>query len=1068
MRYILSQQSATAEFIAPLDLEESVNRYCANINKKLKSGKTTEASFYNTLETLVDDFLINCGVINQPKRIECGAPDFIVQMNNIPIGFIEAKDLGENLDEILQTEQLERYKTSIGNLILTNYVDFFWIVEGEVKHKISIGEFKFRKVDFHEDAALRLKTFLHTFRFHDTKSIVSSQDLAKRLARSTQNIKLLIEETIEIGGPESRWLLTWLKAFQETLVSALDIEQFSDMFAQTMAYGLFTARIYHKNNIEFSRFSAAKILPKTNPFLRKLFAEFTGMAMPQTINWAVEEVIELLKKTDSNQILIEFSNNEGRQDPIFHFYETFLHEYNPETRVKMGVYYTPKPIVDFIVDCADEILIEKYNKHEGFADPNTVVLDPALGTASFLYSTIEKIRTKFVDEEKWKNHVEQNLLSRIFGFEIMMAPYAVSHLKIGNLLKEYNYNFESEKRLGVYLTNSLEASARKSDVLFSDFISDEGDQASKIKQTTPVMVVLGNPPYNVSSQNKGEWIQELIQQYKDGLNEKKINLDDDFIKFIRFSQWRIDRSGHGIVAMITNNTFLDGITHRQMRRSLLESFDEIYILNLHGSSKRTGEAGGVKDENVFDIQQGVSINFFIKRKIKAKESVVYYSEIIGDRKSKYNFLETHKFGEIDWLKFVPEEGYYFFRPQQKSEDISAYERFVKITDLMPQFSSGIQTKRDSVMVQESKEKIEEVVEGFAFKNKAELQQKYPGAKDGGGWSYQKAVLHSKSILKKSKDQRPYSSILYRPFDIKWTIVDGDNNGLVARPRFEVMKHMKEDNYGLILTRQISCPSYSHAFCTKHAIDGNTISLKTREYNYLFPLKIIDNDLLGDRLNFNEQLLEKIISGLKVKNSSRVFGKKLFGYIYGVLSCPSFGNRYFKFLKIDFPQIPITRNLKVFEEISELGNSLVKADSQMEAIDVSMCGEGNNTIQIIKWDDGEEKLFFNKTQWFSKIKKSDFEYTIGGFIVIEKWLKDRKGESCNKHLLKSLGVAVKSIRFRISIQNQLEELILNHGGWDFFEKELIDLRPASSKEQDIVLEKLRAVKKKISKINKAAI
>ena len=373
---------------------------------------------------------------------------------------------------------------------------------------------------------------------------------------------------------EQAWLHNWLAAFRETLIPDLDAKQFADMFAQTLAYGLFAARVHAPPGRPFSREMAAYNLPKTNPFLRKLFAEIAGVDMPDSIAWAVDDIVELLKHADMAEILTDFGKEgKGKEDPVVHFYETFLAAYDPKMRQVRGVYYTPEPVVSYIVRSIDHLLKTRFNRPKGLADENTLILDPATGTATFLYYVIEQIHRKFAKQAgAWDDYVAKHLLNRVFGFELLMAPYAVAHLKLGMQLQETGYKFGSDQRLGIYLTNTLEEAAKKSKQLFAGWVAEEANAAAGIKRDRPILVVLGNPPYSGISANRGEWITGLLADYRsvDGepLGEKKVWLKNDYIKFLRFGQWRIERTGHGVVAFITDHSYLDSPTFRGMRRHL--------------------------------------------------------------------------------------------------------------------------------------------------------------------------------------------------------------------------------------------------------------------------------------------------------------------------------------------------------------------------------------------------------------------------------------------------------------------------------------------------------------------
>jgi predicted helicase len=506
------------------------------------------------------------------------------------------------------------------------------------------------------------------------------------MAGMTRILRDLIIATFD-HEKEKGWLHNWLQAFQETLIPDLDEKQFGDMFSQTLCYGLFASRVHtHKMN-NFTREMAAFNLPKTNPFLRKLFSEIAGVDMPVSIDWAVEDLVALLRHADLQHILEDFGKGLGKEDPIVHFYETFLASYDPKLREIRGVYYTPEPVVSYIVRSVDLLLQKYFHRAKGLADDLVYVLDPATGTATFLFFVIQHIHQRLSAQSgAWSAYVKDHLLNRIFGFELLVAPYAIAHLKLGMQLEDTGYDFLTDKRLGIYLTNTLEEAAKKSEHLFASWVAEEANAASEVKREKPILVVLGNPPYsNFGQMNRGKWILNLIADYKKDLNEKKVNLDDDFIKFIRFSQWRVERTGEGILGFITNNIYLDGITHRKMRECLMKAFNEIFVLNLHGSLMKHEKApDGSKDESVFDITIGTSIALFVKSNEK-KGCRLFYADLWGVREKKYTTLLKDDVFSTHWTELKPSKPNYWFVPTTKvgKEEYLAGESISSI------FTSGI-------------------------------------------------------------------------------------------------------------------------------------------------------------------------------------------------------------------------------------------------------------------------------------------------------------------------------------------------------------------------------------------
>jgi predicted helicase len=604
-----------------------VHEYIRAIEKELARGIATEQTYRPALKALVESLDTGVTAINEPRRIECGAPDFIVTTGSVTVGYIEAKDIGKSLDEIERGkgpdgQRFSRYLASLSNLVLTDYLEFRWFVNGERRLKGRLGTpTRDGKIRRERTGTEDVSKLLTGFLSHRAEGVGTAKELAQRMARLAHMIRDLIVNAFH-NEPEGGSLHTQLAAFRDNLIPDLSAEYFADMYAQTIAYGLFAARCTNSNGNTFTRHNAAYLLPKTNPFLRKLFNHIAGPDLDDRIAWLVDDLVQVLAQADMEAVLKDFGKRTAKEDPVVHFYETFLKEYDPKIREMRGVYYTPEPVVSYIVRSVDHLLKTRFGKPLGLGDEKTLILDPALGTATFLYMVINEIHQAIVGKGQqglWNEYVAEKLLPRIFGFELLMAPYAVAHLKLGLLLQETGYQFRSEQRLGIYLTNTLEEAFKKSEQLagFNEYIVEEANAAARVKKDEKIMVVLGNPPYSGISANRGEWITNLIDDYRkvDGnpLGERKVWLQDDYVKFIRFGQWRIQRTGRGILAFITNHAYLDNITFRGMRQSLMNTFDEIYILDLHGSAKkRDVPPDGGKDENVFDIQQGVAIALMVK------------------------------------------------------------------------------------------------------------------------------------------------------------------------------------------------------------------------------------------------------------------------------------------------------------------------------------------------------------------------------------------------------------------------------------------------------------------------
>ncbi len=620
--------------------------YIDSINTRYKLENATEHTFRGDLQALLESLLPEIRATNEPKRQKCGAPDYILTKRNIPVGFIEAKEIGDSdLEGKKKTghkEQFDRYKSSLDNLIFTDYLDFHLYRNGEFVTKIAIGKIENGKISPITGNFIAFENFIREFAAHIGQNIKSSKRLAEMMAGKARLLSDIIEKSLtsDDENDENSTLKEQMNGFKQILIHDITPKGFADVYAQTIAYGMFAARLHDPTLPTFSRQEAAELIPKSNPFLRKLFGYIAGPDIDDRILWIVDGLADIFLHCNVEEILKNYGRDTKTEDPIIHFYETFLSEYDAALRKARGVWYTPAPVVGFIVRAVDEILKKDFDLPEGLANTSKTkikvdmqgkkveqevhrvqILDPATGTGTFLAEVVKHIHKKFAGMQGiWSNYVEAHLLPRLNGFELLMASYAMAHLQLDLLLKETGFKSTKDQRLRVYLTNSLEEYHPDTGTLFANWLSTEANEANRIKRDTPVMCAIGNPPYNGESANKGEWIMNLMEDYKkepggkqklQERNPKWIN--DDYVKFIRYGQHFIEKNGSGILAFINPHGFLDNPTFRGMRWNLLKTFDKIYTIDLHGNSKKKEVCpDGSPDQNVFDIQQGVSINIFVK------------------------------------------------------------------------------------------------------------------------------------------------------------------------------------------------------------------------------------------------------------------------------------------------------------------------------------------------------------------------------------------------------------------------------------------------------------------------
>jgi predicted helicase len=1017
----------------------TILEYVDALDRQFKTGISTEHSYRPLLQGLLDELLPGVEVTNEPQRIECGAPDYILTRKAVPVGYIEAKDIGKPLDGRQFREQFERYRSSLRNLIITDYLEFRLFRDGEQASTLVLAEIRNGKIVARPEHIEAFAELIREFGRYEGQTIKSASKLSKMMAAKARLLASIIDNALAADdrAPHDRvaeantTLRDQLSAFRQVLIHDITPRQFADIYAQTIAYGMFAARLHDPTLEDFNRKEAAELIPKSNPFLRKLFQGIAGYDLDDRIAWVVDSLADLFKATDVKALLRDFGKATQQHDPIIHFYETFLAEYDPALRKSRGVWYTPEPVVNFIVRAVDEILKTEFGLRNGLADTSKTtveipkpthdkrfkagydkekievhkvqILDPAAGTGTFLAEIVKHVHKGFEGQEGiWSDYVENHLIPRLNGFEILMASYAMAHLKLDMLLSETGYKPTRDKRLRVFLTNSLEEYHPDTGTLFTRWLSEEASEANYIKRDTPVMVVLGNPPYAVSSSNKNDWILNLIADYKKGLNERKINLDDDYIKFIRYGQYFIDKNGSGALAYISNNSFIDGITHREMRKSLVSSFDKIYVIDLHGnSSKKEKHPDGSPDENVFDIQQGVSINIFVKTK-GIKKSIKHF-DLYGKRKFKYLFLNENSLDTINWNNIKADSKNCFFTNKDLSTD-KTYLEYISLSELFQISNSGIQTKCDNISVSENVSELKKTVSLFQNESIENLKKIFKRS-ESSGWKYQNAKddLISNSTL-------VYAKYNYRPFDFRNIVYTGRSSGFIGRSRSIVMKHfIKKSNFGLCLMRQFFQDApYSHVYVTNSLIDERTM-YSNRGGTYLFPLYLYHDNAEQQTIvqyeeripNLNTKIVKEISEKLglsfrpeKDETPSTFAPIDLLDYIYAVLHSPSYRQKYQEFLKIDFPRIPYPTDQEAFWKLVNLGGELrqlhLLESPLLDRAGTTYPVAGSNLVDKVHYENS--KVYINATQYFDGVPQSAWEFYIGGYQPAQKWLKDRKSRT----------------------------------------------------------------------------
>ena len=1018
-----------------------LKQYLKRIYEIANRGDAREETYYSILEGLLKEYTESVGkknihITTLPKKTEAGNPDFrIWDGKQHIVGYIEAKaPTVDNLDLIEASEQLKRYRHTFPNMILTNFFEFRLYRNGTLIDKVLIGRpfivHKLKTIPPVEKESDFLNLLEKFFSFSLPK-VYNAKTLAIELAKRTRFLKdeIIAEELVEEGAGKG-FILGFYDAFRKYLISGLSKEEFESLYSQTITYGLFAARTRSENG--FNRKLAYDSIPHTIGILRDVFKFISLGDLPKQMEWIIDDISEVLAVTDVKNILHQYFHEGKGKDPIVHFYETFLAEYDPATREKRGVYYTPEPVVSYIVRSLHNVLKEHFKRADGLANESVTVLDPAAGTLTFLAEAaklaVEEFVSKYGEGGK-ENFIKEHILDNLYAFELMMAPYAVGHLKMSFLLEELGYKLLEDDRFKLYLTNTLEMEELvQTELPGMSSLSEESHLAGKVKKEQPILVILGNPPYSGISANLSEkettitkgntyvtnyqiqedkvngyyklisqtkkarreikkkqktWIGELIEHYKiiDGqwLKEKNPKwLQDDYVKFIRFSQWKINQAGEGVLGFITNHSYLDNPTFRGMRQSLMSSFNELYILDLHGNSlKKEKCPDGSKDENVFDIQQGVAIALFIKRKGENKECKVYNSEIWGLRKKKNDWLLENDVKTTNWKKVSPKSEFYLFIPRDERL-LESYEKYPKITEIFPLNSVGIVTARDNLTIKWTSYEILQTVLNFSKLDSELARLAYNLGEDVRDW---KVELAQKDLIDSGLDSNKIVPILYRPFDVRYTYYTGKSRGFHCMPRPGVMRHMMTgENIALITSRMTKGETFKHAQVTKNIAEVICMSPKTSNNGFVFPLykKDLFNNSEEKRIPNISPKLFTVLSEVYKKEPTP---EEIFYYIYAILYSNIYRTKYAEFLKLDFPRIPFIKEYQIFGKMAEHGRRLVDLhllkSAEIDQPIAKFQGKGNDRVDKLRYDEKEKRAYINESQYFEGITEEVWQYQIGG-------------------------------------------------------------------------------------------
>ncbi|MBP6472373.1 MAG: hypothetical protein KBE23_06635 [Chloroflexi bacterium] len=945
------------------------------------------------------------------------------------------------------------------------------------------------------------------FRHRQGHVIRTADALAEALAALARRIRdaalLLLEHETEKGT-----LRTLHKAFQTALIHDLSEADFADTYAQTITYGLLTAAISRTEMSDGVHGTAliaeniADIVPVTNPFLKEMLQTFLkvggrkgGIDFDEL---GIQDVVELLRgdETDLPAVLRDFGNKTQGEDPVIHFYEHFLAAYDKKLKVQRGVFYTPKPVVSYIVRSVHELLQTEFGLADGLADTTTwgemaqrqpdlkipegtspnspfvVILDPATGTATFLVEVVDVIHQTLTAKWQkaglnaaqrkaaWNDYVPHHLLPRLYGYELMMAPYAIAHMKMGLKLYETGYRFISTERVRIYLTNALEPASNVSPQLpgFSPALAREANAVNLVKNKTHFTIIVGNPPYAKISSNRNISAEKLVEAFKaDVRNERNIQpLSDDYIKFLGLMLSSAKLVSCFVFGMITNRGYLPGLIHRGIRKVFLDNFDMLWIIDLHGDSNiQEPSPKGLANENVFDIQQGVAIT--LGTKTMHEQANVRLLDIWGTREEKQLQLNQLKFSSINWTKCNPLSPNYFFQSQKSIGDL---QDLTLLTKAMPVTSTGIKTHRDDLVIDFSPKVLKDRIHEFVDPDKTvgEIRESFFGHDRGGrylpGDNRDWSLVKARHILQKEPENLEsfFRRIDYRPFDNRVIFY---HPAAIDFAREDLMNHMDgKKNLGLITTRQVPNGSFCHAFVTRNYIEMKTGS-HDRGTN-LFPLYLNNRSTVfrfseSQSLNFSERFLRDLFNKLEIRPRKGlifpdgIVPEDVFQYIYAVLYSPTFRDFYADSLKVNFPYIPLTSNLLLFRALAQFGGKLVtlhllefsledETDTPTGWPHYPRLAQFTGSNRVIEkfpsankaWQDG--RVAINGRSSFIGVPEEVWDFHIGGYQVCHKWLKDRKGRTLTDADILHYCKIVTAIHETIRIMAEIDEVIEKHGGW----------------------------------------
>ncbi|MGL4562640.1 MAG: type ISP restriction/modification enzyme [Brevinema sp.] len=1011
-----------------------LKQYLSEI-QKLYNPNAKEHAYRTPLQNLLTNYVGNTYQVHHENKSDDGVPDFTIRTkDNRLIGFIECKDIDVDLSSAIQNKksakngykQLKKYLTIAPILIYTDYINFYLLSliddKIEILDKCVLLDDIQDKINLNDELEAKFFALLDIFLQSKPQAIKNQNAFIAQIARQT---KILNEQILnECKDSTSYFKQEIQELFNNTIFKDLDDSDFSGAFSQLITFSLLFYRLTERQNVTLDTF---KKMPNYIPIFKELLNVFDPNRCHSIMLYTIESIVDSINAYDEEMFHKELSYKDSHdvQDPFIYMYENFLKEFDSDVRNARGVFYTPLEVVRYMIRSLDELLKDRLSLLGGLQNKDVHILDFATGTGTFLLGAIEYIYTNLAKSNNqglWKGQVSEFILKQLYGFEFLVVPYVLAHFRIHEYLNACDYQYKKDERLQLYLTNTLDNSETSHVPMFPN-LNHEADMAFKIKNESPILVIMGNPPYsNYGQMNKGDWITNQLTTYKENLNEQKINLDDDYIKFIRFAHWKLENVEKGIMTIIVNNSFINGITHREMRNKLMQTFDEIYIYDLHGNVNK-GEVNpkdGSMDFNIFDIKSvGVCIATFIKTGIKNNPNKgVYYQEIYGTKKEKKAYLNDASWDQDTqdkkWIKLEDGEKWHWFVP--KTANVRYWSEFIGLKDIFNVISSGVQTDRDSLFIDKDKNTLIKRMEMLFSKNYNTEFIKLYNVNDSSSYNLVTKVANN------NFNKQNIHSIQYRPFDFQHIYYQ---IGITSRPAYNTMKHLiNRDNVGLVFTRKNRQITNGYFFISNKIVDRHTLD-SAGDSMVIAPLYLYtESDSEG--LGFGESKTPNFTKGFQdlIKAHPLLQDKtpeQILAYIYAILYAPSYRSKYAEDLSYDYPRVPFITDEDKFDELEKLGQELINLHlmKMIPDHDIGYPIDGDNIVDNPRYLDN--KLYINDTQYLTNIDEKTYKYTIGGYQVIDKWLKSRKETTLSLDDIRYLQNVCVILKHTIKLQDEIDSV-----------------------------------------------